>query len=102
MLTVALDIGLVFGLSYWLVVGLFQGISSEQIEEQSRHVPDQGIQRSLRNCLLMEIITWGVIWLTSILSYGLGGGYAGVWIVFWGDRWSSKSRIEAPELWLAI
>jgi serine/threonine protein kinase len=67
-----LEYGLIIGLSYWIISGLFQGISSEQIEERSRLIPGQGIQRSLHNCALMGSISFGVIWLISILSYTLG------------------------------
>jgi serine/threonine protein kinase/DNA polymerase III delta prime subunit len=72
--TNGLDYGLVGGLAYWIVLGLFLGISGEQIEEQSRQIPDQGIRRSLRNGVLMGIISSVVIWLVSILSYSLGYG----------------------------
>ncbi len=85
--SVGLSTGLIFGLSYWIVFGLFRGISSEQIEEQSRLVPGQGIHRSLRSGILMGIITWGVIWLISVVSYGLG------WVVYYGLLYELGSRL---------
>jgi len=55
-------------LGYWVVVGLFQGIASEQVEEQWRQVPGQGIRDSLRNCALMGGISCGLFWLISAFS----------------------------------
>ncbi len=81
-----LSTGLSTGLFYWILLGLFQGISSERIEEQLRQVPNQGIQRSLRNCVLMGVISGGVIWLISILSDGLGFGLYYVLIRVQGSK----------------
>lgn len=69
-----LNDGLLISSSYWIVAGLFQGISYERIEEQSRQIPGKGIHLSLRNCILMGSISSGVIWLTTTLSYPLSAG----------------------------
>lgn len=66
--------GLSVGLSYWLLFGLFQSVSQEQVENQDRHVFNQGIQRSLRNSRVMGVIGGGVIGIITILSHGLGNG----------------------------
>lgn len=69
-----LSVGLGAGLSYWILGGLFQGISSERIEDQSRRVPNQGIQDSLHNCFLTGIISYVVIRMIGTLSLGLSLG----------------------------
>jgi serine/threonine protein kinase len=77
-LTSGLSLGLSAGLSYWLLLGLVQGIASEQIENRDRRIPNQGIQRSLRNCLMLGAISivliWLSYWLNSVLGYGLTYG----------------------------
>ena len=78
-LSLGLAVALGLGLSYWLLLGLYQGVSSEQIEDKFRRVPNQGIQRSFRNSVLMGIIGGGVIWvmgmtLSYVLVYGLHNG----------------------------
>lgn len=70
-----LSLGLVNGLSmalhaglvYWLLLGLFQGIERSRIEDRSRQIPNQGIRRSLRNSLIMGLISCGIIMLIETL-----------------------------------
>jgi hypothetical protein len=73
-----LSLGLSAGLSYWLLLGFVQGIASEQIENRDRRIPNQGIQRSLRNCLMLggisTVLIWLSYWLNSVLGYGLTFG----------------------------
>jgi hypothetical protein len=45
-----------------------QGIAQERIEDQDRRVPNEGIQRSLRNSLLIGLISAGIIGVISMLS----------------------------------
>jgi hypothetical protein len=52
-LTFALSRGLSTGLNYWCLLGLYQGIAQEQIENQDRRIANQGIHRSLRNSVVM-------------------------------------------------
>ena len=78
-LSIGLGAGLGLGLGYWLLLGLYRGVSSEQIEDKLRRVPNQGIQRSFRNSVLMGIIGGGVIWvigmmLCYVLVFGLNVG----------------------------
>jgi NACHT domain len=78
-LSLGLGAGLGLGLGYWLLLGLYQGVSSEQVEDKFRRIPNQGIQRSFRNSVLMGIIGGGVIWvigmtLCYLLVYGLNNG----------------------------
>ena len=92
-LGIGLSAGLGIGLNYWILLGLFQGISSEQIEEQLRRVPGQGIRASLRRSLLMGLISWGVLWLISTLvGYGVS-----TWLT-WVP---SNGLIEGFHIWLA-
>jgi serine/threonine protein kinase len=55
---VAFGIGyaLSLALCYWLVLGLFQGLSSESIDNRQRIKPNEGIWRSIRNMLIIAII----------------------------------------------
>ncbi len=62
-----LSLGLSFGLCYWLFFGLFQGVSSSTLNDSSRITPNQGIQRSARNSIIIGLISGCVIWLLCIL-----------------------------------
>jgi hypothetical protein len=81
----SLGVGLGFGLSlagsYWLLFGLFGGVSSTAFREQQRAIPNQGIRRSGRNGLLLGILGGsiaGVIGGAGILmSFGLA-----LWLSF--------------------
>lgn len=64
--------GLNVGLSYWLLFGLFQGISHGQAENQDRRIFNQGIQRSFRNSGLMGIVGGRAILISGILNIGVG------------------------------
>ena len=59
------------GLSYWLLLGLFQGIASETIENHKRIVPNQGIRHSLSNGLILGLVSAAIIGLASFLIPGL-------------------------------
>jgi len=48
--------GLSLTLCYWLILGLFQGLSSESIDNQQRIKPNEGIRRSIRNMFIIAII----------------------------------------------
>ena len=89
--SIGLSAGLSIGLNYWILLGLFQGISSEQIEEKQRHIPGKGIRDSLRSSILMGGIGWGMLWLTSTLSYGLSQ-----WLVWAYDI----GPIDGFKMWL--
>jgi hypothetical protein len=93
-LSAGLSKGLVLGLSYWLLLGFFQGIKSEQIDDQDRHVPNQGVHRSVYNSLLFGMISGAFITLMVGLSFGLSTGLIGglttglsegwqVWLSYW-------------------
>lgn len=73
-LSTGLSAGLSAGLNYWLLIGLAQGIASEQVEDEDRRVFNQGIRHSLRNSLGMGLLSGGIIWLISMLVFGLQGG----------------------------
>jgi hypothetical protein len=55
---VAFGIGyaLSLALCYWLILGLFQGLSAESIDNRQRIKPNEGIRRSMRNMLIIAII----------------------------------------------
>lgn len=63
--------GLSIGLIYWILVGLFRGITNERIEDRFRYVPNEGIRRSFRNGVRMGIISCGVILVVGALTSGL-------------------------------
>lgn len=70
--------GLSIALSYWLLVALFQGLSSNRLDDRQRILPDEGIRRSLRNVLYVSIISAiiGILIyaLSNILYFGLHDG----------------------------
>ncbi|HLZ63080.1 MAG TPA: protein kinase [Ktedonosporobacter sp.] len=66
--------GLGGGLGYWGLLGLYQGMKQEHLEDQDRQQFNQGIRRSLRNGLLISLI--GTIIISAIGI--LGGGLANV------------------------
>src|SRR5207244_10651017 len=69
-----LSAGLIVGLGYWLLLGLFNGLSSNILDEHRRLVPNQGMRRSARNGVLIGIISVFLSWLFCILIYGLYSG----------------------------
>jgi DNA polymerase III delta prime subunit len=73
-LSTGLVFGLILGLNYWILWGLLHGISSEQVEDRFRRVPNQGIQQSFHSSLLMGIIGLGVIGVAGTLSIMLQQG----------------------------
>jgi serine/threonine protein kinase len=66
-----LSVGLRIGLSYWFLIGLFQGVAQGRIENRDRRVANQGIHRSLRNGVIMGIIGGTIIGILGTLSYRL-------------------------------
>jgi len=69
----ALSFGLSGGLLYWILLGLFQGIESSRIEDQARHLPNQGIRHSLYNSIRLALLSSALIRVTGILSDWLRG-----------------------------
>jgi NACHT domain len=63
--------GLSWGLSCWFLLGLFGGISHEQLEDEHRRLFNQGTHDSLRNSALMSVIAALLIEEISVLSWGL-------------------------------
>ena len=61
----ALSSGLNAGGCYWLLIGLFQGVSSDLFQEHQRTTPNQGIRRSLRNGLLLGIAGASICFLIA-------------------------------------
>jgi serine/threonine protein kinase len=70
-LSAGLSIGPSIGLIYWCLLGLFQGIAQEQIENRDRRTANQGIHRSLYNSTIMGLIGGAIIGSLGLLSYGL-------------------------------
>ncbi len=66
--------GLGCGLGYWGLLGLYQGMKQEHLEDQDRQQFNQGIRRSLRNGLLISLISTIIISVIGLL----GGGLANV------------------------
>jgi len=82
--------GLLVTVSFWLLLGLLQGVSSETIADEHRVIPNQGIHRSAFNGLVLGLISATVIgliklltvWLSNTLTGGsgplIGGLYTGL------------------------
>jgi hypothetical protein len=81
-LSFALIDGLGIGLGYWALLGLYQGMKQEHLEDQDRQQFNQGIRRSLCNGLLISLISTIIISaigmlggaLANILRDGLSNG----------------------------
>ena len=69
----------VLGLLYWLLLGLYQSIVQERIEDQDRRVPNEGICQSLRNSLLLSLISGTMIGGIAIATFALSYG-PNVWL----------------------
>jgi serine/threonine protein kinase len=52
-----LPLGLSVGLGYWFLLGLPQGVSSDVLDDNDRHIPNQGIRNSALNGVRISIIT---------------------------------------------
>lgn len=63
--------GLGCGLGYWGLLGLYQGMKQEHLEDQDRQQFNQGIRRSLRNGLLISLISTIIISALGIVGGGL-------------------------------
>src|SRR5947209_3165804 len=73
-LSFGLSLGLSLGLAYWLLFGLLQGISQERIEDQDRRAVNEGVHLSLRNSVIMGIISGGMVGIIGAVSVGLRYG----------------------------
>ena len=69
-----LSVGVGTGLGYWLVLGLFQSIAQEQIEDQDRQRFNQGVRRSARNSTIIGLLSGGIIGVLGFLGYWLSYG----------------------------
>lgn len=71
-LNTGLDTGLSYGLSaglvYWVMLGLWNGVSRGTLTHQQRVVPNEGIRLSARNGLLMGLIAGGLCGLIGFLN----------------------------------
>ncbi len=56
------------GLAYWFLVGIFQGVARETIEDQQRTVPNQGIRQSGINGLIFGLISMLTVGFSIITS----------------------------------
>lgn len=56
------------GLSYWAIVGLYQGIRQEHLEERDRRHFNQGLQRSLRHGAFFSLLGAGLVTCIGIVS----------------------------------
>ncbi|GCE49733.1 NACHT domain-containing protein [Thermosporothrix hazakensis] len=66
-------VGLSLGLNYWLLLAVFQGLSSNTLSEEHRATPNQGIHCSIRNSLivcLVSVITVAPVYMfSSVLAH---------------------------------
>lgn len=73
-LALGLGVALNIGLSYWLLLGLYQGITQEHLNDLDRRQFNQGIRRSLRNGALLSLLSAGIIGVILVLSRVLSIG----------------------------
>lgn len=64
-----LSTGLIFAFSYWIFFSLFTGLSSDTLEDRQRILPNQGIQRSVSNSILVSFTSVVVSWIICTSSY---------------------------------
>jgi hypothetical protein len=69
-----LIVGVTTGLGYWLVLGLFQSIAQEQIEDQDRQSLNQGVHRSTLNSTIIGLLSGAIIGGIGFLGYWLSYG----------------------------
>ncbi len=74
-LSYGLSVGLSYGLSYWCLFGLFQGIVPEQMDDEYRLIPNEGIRRSWRNSLILGIGSGGMIGAINLLEFLLSAWF---------------------------
>ncbi len=60
--------GLSIGLAYWLVLGLWNGLSRETLDDHLRTRPNQGITRSIRSALFVGVPAGVICFFVSQLS----------------------------------
>lgn len=77
-----LSFGLSIGLLCWLLLGLHDSIVQERIEDEDRRIPNQGVRLSLRNSLLLGLISGIVIAGVGIVTLGLSE-VLGYWLSLW-------------------
>jgi hypothetical protein len=58
-------------MSYWMTLGLYQGMKQEHLKDQDRQQFNQGINRSLRNGLLLSLISAIIVSTIGVLGTGL-------------------------------
>jgi hypothetical protein len=80
-LSFGLSNALSFGLNYWFLLGIFNGIAQERIADQDRRIANQGIHRSLRNSIIIGIIGGIIIGSMEILSSELSARL-GDWLIY--------------------
>jgi hypothetical protein len=66
--------GLSYGLSYWFLLGIFRGITSEQIEDHDRQTFNRGVRRTMWNSAVIFLISGVFIGMVGLLSIGLRNG----------------------------
>ena len=96
----ALHIGLIYGLSYgisvggeyWLLVGLFQGVSSHSLLEEQRTIPNQGIYYSIRNGLQLGL-------LSVVVSTFISG--LGLLLIYKLAAWAGRAPATELSVWLS-
>lgn len=79
--------GLVFGLSYWFLAGLYRGVTQEHLADRGRRRFNQGIHRSLRNSALLGLVSSVIITLTALLL---------------NSSWLNDGMSEPSTIWLAV
>ena len=77
-LVMGVIVGAGTGLGYWLVLGLFQSVAQEQLDDEDRQRLNQGVLGSARNSAVIGVLSGAIIggigFLGYWLSYGLNAG----------------------------
>ncbi len=100
-LVVGVSLGLSFGLLCWLLLGFYQSIAQEQIKDQERLVPNQGIRLSLRNSLLLGLISGVVIGGIGIVTFALSEGLS-YWLSYWLIVGLNEGLRVGMSYWLSV
>jgi hypothetical protein len=92
-LTYGVNAGLIFGFCYWLVPGLFWGLTSDQLDENARLTPNVGIWRSGRNSLIIALGSGIIGWLATTMIYGFSDAFSWGWQHGWVQGWDHGWRL---------
>jgi len=106
MVSVAWPLGLSISLSYWFLLGLFQSVSSDMLDDKDRHVPNQGIRNSASNCARVGMVIGLASSFTLLLSVLPSHSFLLI-ALFAGNTWlplyrDLPSQVLLQSLWYLL